>query len=81
MTHQRRVGLSSGKMVKFQENMLLTIMKETLSCKQRKQAKVYQHACIKVEGCDVYHADADADFLIVQKGIEASVEEETAVIG
>eukprot|EP00795_Rhopilema_esculentum_P010102 gene10102-biopygen12747 len=36
---------------------------------------------LKAEGCDVYHADADADLLIVQKRIEASVEEETAVIG
>eukprot|EP00795_Rhopilema_esculentum_P011181 gene11182-biopygen2781 len=83
MTHQRRVGLSSGTTVKFEENMLLTIRKETfLANKENKQRFINMLAAkLKAEGCDVYHADADADLLIVQKGIEASVEEETAVIG
>ena len=38
MTHQRRVGLLSGTTVKFQENMLLTLRKETfLANKENKQ--------------------------------------------
>ncbi len=83
MTHQRRVGMSSGTRVKFQENMLLTLRKEIfLANKENKQKFINMLAAkLKAEGCEVYHADADADLLIVQKGIEASLEEDTAVIG
>ncbi len=83
MTHERRVGLSSGTTVKFQENMLLTLRKEIfLANKENKQRFINMLAAkLKAEGCDVYHANADADLLIVQRGIEVSVEAETAVIG
>lgn len=35
----------------------------------------------EAERCDVYHADAGADIPVVQKGVEASPETETAVSG
>ena len=54
-----------------------------LSCKQRNKQRFINMiaAKLKADGCDVYHADADADLVIVQKGIEVSLEAETMGIG
>lgn len=61
--------------------MPLTLIKDIfLAIKENKQRFINMLAA-EAERCDVYHADAGADIPVVQKGVEASPETETAVSG
>ena len=71
-THKRRTEGCAGTVVKFTEQVVLTLEKEQfLANKENKQS------FIKMLGqklhsscCNVFHAEGDADLLIVQTAIE-----------
>ena len=83
MAHCRRNKGKDGIKVSFTPDMPLTTTKELfLSNKENKQKFVDMlGAELECYNCLVFHADADADFLIVQKAIESAERIDTVLIG
>ena len=81
--HVRRAGGCISTPVKFTEDMTLTLKKDLfLKNKDNKQALIKMLGKkLQSSGFRVFHADDDADVLIVKKAIEVSQTANTAVIG
>ena len=81
--HLRRTGGCTSTPVKFTEDMALTLKKDLfLKSKEHKQAFIKMLGKkLQSSGFRVFHADDDADVLIVRKAIEESQRANTAVIG
>ena len=79
----RRTGGCTSIPVKFTEDMTLTLKKDLfLKNKESKQAFIKMLGKeLQSFGLRVFHADDDADVLIVKKAIEVSQTANTAVIG
>lgn len=82
MTHLRRAK-KMGMTVEFTSDMPITMVKaEFLSNKINKQRFVNLLGKeLEKSHCEVYHADGDADLLIVLKAIESAKTQETVLIG
>ena len=83
MTHRRRAKGKKGVTVSFNMDMCLTVTKEEfLSDGQNKQRFIhFLSQNLETAGCAVVQAQGDADTLIVQKAIESTHEQDTALIG
>ena len=79
----RRTGGCASTPVKFTEDMTLTLKKDLfLKNQENKQAFVKMPGKkLQSSGFRVFHADDDADVLIVKEAIEVSQTANTAVIG
>ena len=82
MTHLRRAK-KMGTTVEFTSDMPITMVKaEFLSNKINKEKFVNLLGKeLEKSHCEVYHADGDADLLIVLKAIESAKTQETVLIG
>ena len=82
MAHLRRAKGQAGVAVTFTEDMKLTMKKENfLANSDNKQRFINMLSSYLKTKCKVYHAPADADFLIVQKTLESAALMDTALIG
>ena len=72
MAHRRRAKGKKVPTVSFTKEMILTVAKDLfLSDKANKQQFIgYLAQDLEAVGCEVFHATADADVLIVQKAID-----------
>ena len=82
VTHLRRNGGVEGPAVSVSLNMISKLKKAAfLSNKANKQAFINLFSThLQYGGCTVHHANSDADVLIVQKALEASMSSEVVVI-
>lgn len=83
MTHRQRTRGKKGPTVSFTKEMCLTVSKELfLIAPQNKQCLIELLGEVLQEaGCEVFHAQADADVLIVQKAIESANSKDTVLVG
>ena len=82
-THLRRTEDCQGVTVHFTCDMALNSKKdEFLNNKVNKQRFIYfVSEYLERAGCSVHHAEADADFLIVQTAIASAKTQDTVVVG
>ena len=71
MTHQRRTGGKLGQQVTFTDEMILTMKKETFMAHPDNKQKFIDMLSqyLNMYNCTTYHADAEADVLIIQMAI------------
>ena len=83
ITHRQRTRGKKGPTVSFTKEMCLTVSKELfLIAPQNKQCLIELLGEVLQEaGCEVFHAQADADVLIVQKAIESANSKDTVLVG
>ena len=83
MTHQRRTGGKTATPVTFSDDMKLTMKKDHfLSNLSNKQSFINMlSSYIQKANCQIYHSQADADLLIVQKAVEGARNVNTVLVG
>ena len=82
-THQRRQAGGVGPLINFTTNMVITTKKDVFLSNDSNKQRFLHLLGLKLEsvGCDVYHANADADVLIVMKAVESARSDTTIVVG
>lgn len=83
MTQQRRAVGKAGPTVTFTEDMKVTLKKDDfLSNSKNKQRFINMLSqFLKKSNCTTYHADGDADVLIVKTAVESARERTTVLVG
>ena len=83
MTHQRRAAGKAGATVTFTENMKVTLKKDNfLANPKNKQPFINMLSrFLQEENCPTYHAEGDADVLIVKTAVESARERNTVLVG
>ena len=83
MTHQRRAAGKAGAIVTFTENMKVTLKKDNyLANPKNKQRFINMLSRFPQEdNCPTYHAEGDADVLIVKTAVESARERNTVLVG
>ena len=78
----RRIDLSEGIKVKFQEDVALVIKKKVVLANKKNKQRFINILGQKLEGagCTVHHAVGDADLLIVKKSVELSETTDTILV-
>jgi len=82
IVHQRRAKGQAGVAVTFTEDMKLTMKKVNfLANSTNKQQFINMLGKYLEKKCKVYHAQGDADVLIVQKAVESATLMDIALVG
>jgi 5'-3' exonuclease len=82
-THERRSQEKTEATVNFESTMMCKSKKEQFlanPCNKQRFINLLAQR-LQSEGCTVYHADGDADYLIVQKAVEAASSNTTVLVG
>ena len=83
MAHRRRAKGKKGPTVSFTKEMNLTVAKDLFLSDQTNKQQFIKYLAQDLEsaGCQVCHATADADVLIVQKAVDSSELHDTILVG
>ena len=83
MAHRRRAKGKKGPTVSFTKEMNLTVAKDLFLSDQTNKQQFIEYLAQDLEsaGCQVCHATADADVLIVQKAVDSSELHDTILVG
>lgn len=83
MTHMRRTKGKSSPTISFTEDMCLSTTKESFLLNKMNKQKFIQLLSSELvkNSFMIYHADNDADLLIVEKTIESAQKQNSALIG
>jgi len=74
MTHQRRAAGKAGATVTFTENMKVTLKKDNFLANPK-------NCFLQEDNCPTYHAEGDADVLIVKTAVESARERNIVLLG
>ena len=74
MTQQRRAAGKAGATVTFTENMKVTLKKDNFLDNPK-------NCFLQDDNCPTYHAEGDADVLIVKTAVESARERNTVLLG
>ena len=83
MTHQRRAAWKAGATVTFTENKKVTLKKDNFPANPKNKQTVHQHAesLLQEDNSPTYHAEGDADVLIVKTAVESAKERSSVLLG
>ena len=83
MAHRRRAKGKKGPTVSFTKEMNLTVAKDLFLSDQTNKQQFIKYLAQDLEsaGCQVCHATADANVLIVQKAVDSSELHDTILVG
>ena len=72
MTHQRRAAGKAGATVTFTENMKVTPKKDNFLANPKNKQRIINMLSrfLQEDNCPTYHAEGDADVLIVKTAVE-----------
>ena len=83
MTHQRRAAGKAGATVTFTENMKVTLKKDNFLANPKNKQRFINMLSrfLQEDNCPTYHAEGDADVLIVKTAVESARERNTVLVG
>ena len=83
MTHQRRAAGKAGATVTFTENMKVTLQKNNFLANPKNKQRFINmlSRCLQEDNCPTYHAEGDADVLIVKTAVESARVRNTVLLG
>ena len=83
MTHQRRAAGKAGATVTFIENMKVTLKKDNFLANPKNKQRFINMLShfLQEDNCPTYHAEGDADVLIVKTAVESARERNTVLVG
>ncbi|CAH3108670.1 unnamed protein product, partial [Porites lobata] len=83
MTHQRRAAGKAGATVTFTENMKVTLKKDNFLANPKNKQRFINMLSrfLQEDNCPTYHAEGDADVLIVKTAVESAKERNTVLVG
>ena len=83
MTHQRRAAGKAGATVTFTENMNVTLKKDTFLANPKNKQRFINTLSrfLQEDNCPTFHAEGDADVLIVKTAVESARERNTVLVG
>ena len=83
MTHQRRAAGKAGATVTFSEDMKLTLTKDNFLANPKNKQRFInmQSRFLEEDNFPTYHAEGDADVLIVKTAVESARERNTVLVG
>ena len=83
MTHQRRASGKAGATVTFTEDMIVTLKKDNFLANSKNKQRFFNMLSrfLQENNCPTYHAEGDADVLIVKTAVESARERNTVLAG
>lgn len=83
MTNQRRAAGKAGATVTFTENMKVTLKKDNFLANPNNKKRFINMLSrfLQEDNCATYHAEGNADVLIVKTAVESARERNTVFVG
>ena len=83
MTHQRRAAGKAGATVTLSEDMTVTLTKDNFLANPKNKQRFInmQSRFLEEDNFPTYHAECDADVLIVKTAVESARERNTVLVG
>ena len=82
VTHQRRAAGKAGATVTFTENMKVTLKKDNFPANPKNKQRFINMLSrfLQEDNCPTYHAEGDADVLIVKTAVESARKRNTVTV-